>query len=80
MCLSYQEWKKIKKQTEHSTASRYLLPLLNFEKAFPDTAASYERRLKAEKKKREQLMSIENPKEREKAIAQNLELFSYGKR
>lgn len=75
MCLSYQEWKKVKKQAEHSTLSRDLLPLLNFEKAFPDTAASYEKRLKAEKQKIEKIMSIENPKEREKVIANNLELF-----
>lgn len=75
MCLSYQEWKKLTQQTKHSTLSRDLLPLLNFEKAYPDTAASYEKRLKAEKEKKQKLMSIENPKEREKAIAQNLELF-----
>ncbi|MCM1220010.1 MAG: hypothetical protein NC548_36525 [Lachnospiraceae bacterium] len=49
--------------------------MLNFEKAYPDTAASYEKRLKAEKEKKQKLMSIENPKEREKAIARNLELF-----
>lgn len=75
MCLSYQEWKQLTQRTKHSALSRDLLPLLNFEKTYPDTAASYEKRLKAEKEKKQKLMSIENPKEREKAIAQNLELF-----
>lgn len=69
--MTYREWKKIKSNTTASTVRR----LLTFERNYPDTVASYKRRLIKEGEKKTKIMGIEDNKERVRKIAENLNLF-----
>lgn len=68
--LSYEEYKQLNRIGKKGSKA-----LFDFEYQNPATARDYKKRLESEKKKRSEIMSIENWKARHKAILENMALF-----
>ena len=69
--MTYQEWKTLNKSSD----KRYTGALFDFECNNPIMVQDYKRRLESEKKKRSEIMEIQDTMARHKAISENMALF-----
>ncbi len=69
--MTYQEWQKATKSNSWQNQGK----LSDFERENPTTAQAYKKRLETEKKKRSEILAIQDTMARHKAIYENMALF-----
>lgn len=69
--MTYQQWRAATKSNLRQNRGK----LSDFERENPATVQTYKRRLEEEKKKRSEILAIEDTMARHKAIYENMELF-----
>lgn len=69
--LTFQEWKKI----QRGSSLKEMSVAVDFKKQYPLIDKEYQQRKETEEKKRREIMAIKDGRERQEAIARNLELF-----
>lgn len=74
LTMNYQQWKALSK----SSAVKNQIAVSKFERQNPMTASEYKKRLEDEKKKRSEIMAIEDTRKRHEEIAKNMQLFERG--
>lgn len=69
--MTYEQFRKLSK----SSASADAMKIINFERQYPSAAAGFKRKMEADQRKRQDILSIPDHAERVEAIARNLSLF-----
>ena len=69
--MTYSEWKILKKSNVGAKQRR----VIDFECQNTQTARDYKKQLEEEKKKRSEIMAIQDTMKRHKAISENMALF-----
>ena len=69
--LSFKEWKRI----ENSGSLKEMNRIIEFKMQYPLIASEYQHRKAEEERKRAEIMSIRDMRERQDAIARNIALF-----
>ena len=72
--MTYQRWKFLKNNKQEQTMTQ-ILELMNFERNNKKLEREYRERFKAEQKKIDEIMKIENTSQRQEQIARHLDLF-----
>ncbi len=69
--ISFERYKGLRRSTRFSDTCE----ISKIKRTYPELAAQYDERLEAEEKKREKIFAIKDTAKRQKAIAENLQLF-----